>query len=119
MMIGARVDKSSCCFSVWAPEKEKMVLHIVHPTEMKVEMQKTDFGYFNAEVEDLGKGTRYFYRPEDKNDYPDPASQYQPDGVHGAAEVIDHSEYEWHDQYWRGMPMKDMIIYELHVGTFT
>ena len=50
---------------------------------------------------------------------PDPASHYQPDGVFGASQVIDHDIFHWKDRDWHGLDIKDLIFYELHVGTFT
>jgi maltooligosyltrehalose trehalohydrolase len=46
-------------------------------------------------------------------------SRWQPDGVHGPSRVVDPGAFEWTDGEWRGIPMADYIIYELHVGTFT
>lgn len=44
---------------------------------------------------------------------------FQPEGVHGPSCVVNHNEFEWTDQYWHGIPLNEMIIYEIHVGTFT
>ncbi len=33
--------------------------------------------------------------------------------------MVDHESFEWKDTGWRGIPLKDMVMYELHVGTFT
>lgn len=63
-------------------------------------------------------GTEYFFRLEGSLDRPDPASHSQPKGVHGPSQVVDH-EYPWRDRLWKGIPLEEMIIYELHVGTFT
>lgn len=49
---------------------------------------------------------------------PDPASQFQPDGVHGHSQVLDHGAYAWHVDEWRGRPWHEAVIYELHVGLF-
>jgi maltooligosyltrehalose trehalohydrolase len=57
--------------------------------------------------------------PDGERDYPDPASFYQPEGVHGPSQVIDHSSHEWRASTWRGLPLQDMVLYELHVGAFT
>jgi maltooligosyltrehalose trehalohydrolase len=105
-------------FKVWAPLKEKMFLHVVQPFDKKIEMQKDDGGYFHATVEtdDL---CRYFLVPEGKQEFPDPASQFQPEGVHGPSEVVDHSAYKWNDSNWKGIPFGELILYELHIGTFT
>ena len=49
---------------------------------------------------------------------PDPASQFQPDGVHGHSQVLDHGAYAWRVDEWRGRPWHEAVIYELHVGLF-
>ena len=108
-----------CRFTVWAPGKEKMSLHIVHPEEREVEMERAEWGYYTAEITDAVPGMRYFYKPDGKQDYPDPASHYQPEGVHGPSEVVDHSTYAWRDTKWKNLPLQDLVLYELHIGTFT
>ncbi len=49
---------------------------------------------------------------------PDPGSRLLPEGVHGPSEVVDPS-FPWTDDQWRGLPLNDYVLYELHVGTFT
>jgi maltooligosyltrehalose trehalohydrolase len=51
--------------------------------------------------------------------WPDPASHFNPDGVHGAAQVIDPNDFNWHDARWIPPPLSELVIYELHIGTFT
>ncbi len=106
-------------FTVWAPLKEKMILHLVHPRDEKWEMTKDDEGYWQITVEDLPAEALYFFMPDGEKDYPDPASAFQPQGVHGPSAVVDHSLYQWKDNEWKGLPLEELIIYELHVGTFT
>ena len=105
-------------FAVWAPLKETMTLHIVHPFDKKMEMIKDELGYFYSKAE-VGAGCLYFFMPEGEKDIPDPASQFQPQGVQGPSEVIDHSAYHWHDTNWKGLPFSEFILYEIHTGTFT
>ncbi|HEY8715343.1 MAG TPA: malto-oligosyltrehalose trehalohydrolase, partial [Candidatus Acidoferrum sp.] len=62
---------------------------------------------------------RYFYRFDDGRDRPDPASRFQPEGVHGPSQLVDLSQFPWTDRAWRGFELADGIFYELHVGTFT
>ena len=120
MNIGAQyLQNNNTHFTVWAPEKETMQVHIVHPTEQKMQMQKDKEGYFHITVENVQPGSRYYFMPDDKKDVPDPASGYQPEDVFGPSEVIDHTAYQWKDRDWRGLPFNDLILYELHVGTFT
>ncbi|MFD2247848.1 malto-oligosyltrehalose trehalohydrolase [Pontibacter ruber] len=119
--IGAEyLGDGQCSFTVWAPEKQKMTLQLVHPEERIVEMKQDKWGCFQVTVQDVFPGTRYFFIPdEEEKGYPDPASHYQPEGVHGPSEVMDHSTFEWHDQNWRNIAFQDMVLYEAHVGTLT
>ncbi|MDQ3393859.1 MAG: malto-oligosyltrehalose trehalohydrolase, partial [Bacteroidota bacterium] len=67
----------------------------------------------------LDQGTFYKYKIDGHLLRPDPASMSQPEGVHGYSALVNHQNFQWADGSWQSMPMKDMIIYELHVGTFT
>lgn len=110
-------DDGTCRFKLWAPLLENVVLHIVAPEPAEIAMTKNDDGYFIATIP-AKPGTLYYYRPENSNDFPDPASQYQPEGVHGPSMVIDHN-YNWNEHNWKGLPLESMVFYELHAGTFT
>jgi maltooligosyltrehalose trehalohydrolase len=103
-------------FRVWAPHREGVELHIVAPREQRIALTKRDDGYHEAVVE-TAEGTRYFFTL-DGEDRPDPASRHQPEGVHGPSEVVGE-DFEWHDGGWKGLPLEDYVVYELHVGTFT
>ena len=61
-------------FTVWAPLKEKMILHIVDPFEKETAMQKDEQGCFHA-TEKAEPGTKYFFKIDGK-DIPDPASKF-------------------------------------------
>ena len=76
-------------------------------------------GYHTAVVRDMDLGERYLFRLEGHVERADPASLHQPDGVFGPSQVINLSELQWDDHAWRGLPLKDYILYELHVGTYT
>jgi maltooligosyltrehalose trehalohydrolase len=106
-------------FRVWAPLRRRMVLHLVHPREARLEMHRLESGWFELFVEDAGHGTRYWFRPDDEKDLPDPASHFQPEGVHGPSEVVDHAAFGWKTPFWKAHPLREMVIYEVHIGTFT
>jgi maltooligosyltrehalose trehalohydrolase len=108
-----------CIFRVWAPEKAGMALHLTEPDERKLPMECEKDGYFSLKVENIYPGTRYFFIPENQKSYPDPASDFQPEGVHGASEVVDHGAFCWQDDKWKSIPLKELVLYEIHVGTFT
>jgi maltooligosyltrehalose trehalohydrolase len=109
----------NCVFTVWAPLLKTVALKIVTPEERLIPMQQDARGYWRVEVEGVLPGARYLYHLEAGKDRPDPASRHQPEGVHGPSEVVDPAEFAWEDDGWMGLPLKDFIIYELHVGTFT
>ncbi len=119
MQIGARyVGDGQCKFIVWAPFSKYVSLKIVGPEQMEIYGDRNDQGYWIFEVEEIFPGATYLYRISGSTIRPDPASFYQPEGVHGPSQVVDMA-YPWSDDGWPGIPLKDMIIYELHVGTFT
>jgi maltooligosyltrehalose trehalohydrolase len=80
-------------------------------------MERGEDGYHVARLP-VGGGARYLFRFPDGRERPDPASRFQPEGVHGPSEVV-ASDFRWTDAGWRGLPLRDYVIYELHVGTFS
>lgn len=76
-------------------------------------------GYFEGFVPDLGAGSRYRFRLDGDKSVPDPASRFQPDGPHGASQVVDPFAFQWTDGAWRGIEPGRQVVYELHIGTFT
>jgi len=120
MKIGSNyLGDGRCEFTVWAPTHEEVGVKIVSPTPRSLSMQKDEWGYFKVLAEDIEPGTLYFYKLGGETDKPDPASHSQPKDVHGPSEVVDHTKMNWTDRSWSGVPLEEMIIYELHVGTFT
>ena len=116
---GALLLKSGhCLFKVWAPGRKSMALHFPEENATHT-MSKSEDGYFSIMVEDIHPGQKYFFRPDDQKYFPDPSSFFQPDGVHGPSAVVDHNTFRWTDGEWKGLPFSELIIYELHVGTFT
>jgi maltooligosyltrehalose trehalohydrolase len=83
-------------------------------------MQPEPDGYFSLTVPTAEAGMRYRFRL-DRGEIilPDPASRYQPEGPHGPSEIVDPDAFCWTDVGWRGLPREQLVIYEMHVGTFT
>ncbi|MGA1796135.1 MAG: malto-oligosyltrehalose trehalohydrolase [bacterium] len=108
-----------CSFLLWAPFAREVHVDIVHPRERSIPLAGLEKGYWHCTVPDVRPGTRYFYRLDDGPRRPDPASHFQPEGVHGPSVVVDHGAFRWEDHEWQGIPLEAMLIYELHVGTFT
>jgi maltooligosyltrehalose trehalohydrolase len=71
-------------------------------------------------LEDVPAGALYKFQVDDDSYlYPDPASHFQPRGVFGPSQVIDHRQFDWSDQSWSGISLTGLVIYETHIGTFT
>lgn len=111
--------KNKWTFYLWAPQLNRVELKIVFPEKKIIPMEKGDNGYWKIGVDNITWDTRYFFRLEKGNDRPDPVSHWQPDGVHGPSQIVDHSRFKWNDSGWKGIGLYEMIMYELHVGTFT
>jgi maltooligosyltrehalose trehalohydrolase len=84
-----------------------------------VPLRRDAHGYHSETVEGVPAGTRYLLRLDGGEGLPDPASRAQPEGVHGPSEVVDPRAFAWSDHDWRGLPLRELVMYELHVGTFT
>ncbi|MCZ6514448.1 MAG: malto-oligosyltrehalose trehalohydrolase [Acidobacteria bacterium] len=114
----AIVSPGRCRFRLWAPEAQKVEVQLVAPEKRAVRLERTDAGFFQAVAEGVEPGARYFYRLNGKDKRPDPASRHQPEGVHGPSEVPD-TQFTWEDGDWKGLPLPDYVLYEIHVGAFT
>jgi maltooligosyltrehalose trehalohydrolase len=111
------LSENVCNFLVWAPRARKVSLS-VSERKKEILLQVVGDGYFHAVVEDIAAGALYRYRLNDEKERPDPASRYQPGGVHGPSQVVSN-RFSWDDSEWRGLPLEKYVLYELHVGTFT
>jgi len=119
--LGATAGNRSCDFCVWAPSAERITLRLLDrngKTRRDFAMERAANGYFVQSVA-AEPGERYFYLPGENKPVPDPVSRLLPEGVHGPSEIVDPSGFRWSSQNWRGLPLKDYAIYELHTGTFT
>jgi maltooligosyltrehalose trehalohydrolase len=82
-------------------------------------MQQDDLGYWAVRADGIFPGDLYLFCLDGNKERPDPASSFQPRGVHKASQIIDHNTGDWDDSDWKGILLSEMILYELHVGTFT
>jgi maltooligosyltrehalose trehalohydrolase len=105
-------------FRVWVPAASEVELRVEHPERCAVPMERCGAGYWEVVLENTPPGSRYVYRIDGGPERPDPASRFQPEGVHGPSEVVD-ATFEWEEKAWRGLPIERCILYELHVGAFT
>ena len=115
-------DGTAVRFCVWAPNARRVRVRLVSQrdaSEHELHPGGRD-GVFEGTVNGARAGSDYgFLLDEDDRVIPDPVSRWQPTGVHGPSRVVDPAAFRWSDQSWRGVAMRDLAIYELHVGTFT
>jgi maltooligosyltrehalose trehalohydrolase len=107
-----------CRFSVWAPHASTAQVHLLRPVNRMEDLHPLPRGYWQAVLDNVWPGATYRIVLDGKLERPDPASRYQPEGVHGPSEIVDLS-YEWRDGLWLGLPLAEFVLYELHVGAFT
>ena len=115
--LGAFRDGRGWRFRVWAQHASRV--EVLLGDGVRVPLAAEGGGTFTTHLTGLPEGTRYAYFVDGRGPYPDPASRFQPLGVHGASALVDPSRFAWRDEGWRGIPLEEAVIYELHVGTFT
>jgi maltooligosyltrehalose trehalohydrolase len=100
-------------FRVFSLEHEpRLVLgEVEHP------MQDEGHGTWVATVP-AAAGDDYAYIIDGRR-LPDPATRLQPEGLRGPSRVVDPGAWTWTDHGWGGVALEDLVVYELHVGTFT
>jgi maltooligosyltrehalose trehalohydrolase len=132
MPIGARPDGDGTHFRVWAAAAGRVEVVLYDDDIIAAyELIPEGDGYFSAHIAGIVPGARYKYRlnhdlsdPDEGSSrdeggaFPDPASRFQPEGVHGPSQVVE-SAFAWSDGGWRGVALEDLVIYELHVGAAT
>ncbi|MEX0893975.1 MAG: malto-oligosyltrehalose trehalohydrolase [Gemmatimonadota bacterium] len=117
--LGARpLPGGGASFRVWAPHAERVEVVLLSDDARHVPLAPLPRGYHAAVVDGVAEGTRYRFRLDGGEPLPDPASRWQPEGVHGPSAVVGVA-FNWTDDSWRAPPLRDWVLYELHVGSFT
>jgi len=106
---------------VWAPECRLVELVTKDDSGAAIDspLDSEGNGYFSGFIQNVLPGTKYRFRLDKGDAFPDPASRFQPEGPHGPSVMIDPTTFVWHDDGWQGIHLADQVLYELHVGTFT
>jgi maltooligosyltrehalose trehalohydrolase len=115
MPFGAQLEQNVTRFALFAPDVPD-VRAIVGGQSSP--MQAKAGGWRELRMTGAGSGTKYLFGLGELR-APDPASRYQPEGVHKASAVIDPLAFEWSDSDWRGRPWAETVLVEVHVGTAT
>ena len=122
---GEKAETCAVKFCAWAPKAHSLELVVVSESVDKVfPMHLSENNFFettlsSSDLSSLSAPLDYFFCIDGQRRRPDPASRWQPHGVHGPSRFYPSQFFEWHDGDWKGIALADFIIYELHVGTFT
>lgn len=119
-------EDGGACFAVWAPDHERVEVVLCDEEgrdRVALSMDK-EGGWFRRRIERVPatEALRYRFRidgPGGSGSFPDPASRSQPLGVHGPSELPAASTHVWSDAAFPGLGLRELVIYELHVGTAT
>lgn len=103
-------------FTVWAPARKRVDLVV---DGRLVRMARAENGWWSVADPQAEPGSRYGFSLDGGEVRPDPRSPSQPNGVLGLSQLIDHDAYRWRDADWRGVSLPGLVLYELHVGTFS
>jgi maltooligosyltrehalose trehalohydrolase len=107
-------DDGTVEFRVWAPRAEAVAVRLGREDHA---LADEGLGVRSARVAAVA-GDDYWIVLDGKR-WPDPCSRWQPRGLRGPSRVVDVSAFAWSDDGWRGVAQRDLVLYELHVGTFT
>jgi maltooligosyltrehalose trehalohydrolase len=132
---GATVTPEGVSFSLWSPIARRVQLHLRPATgaaadrvlvfdakrsaDREDQTPEAENVLWSVRVPEARAGDRYAYSIDDAEPKPDPASRFQPDGVHGWSQIVDPRPFVWTDAGWTGLDPARAVLYEVHIGTFT
>jgi maltooligosyltrehalose trehalohydrolase len=116
---GATLKADHTDFRVWAPIPREITLRLMRVGAEAQDIAMRRDGEDFVATAPAADGDRYAYVFDDGLAVPDPVSRFLPEGVHGPTAIVDPAAFLWNDHEWRGLKLRDYVIYELHIGTFT
>jgi maltooligosyltrehalose trehalohydrolase len=118
---GAEVTENGVSFRTWTTNKKSVSVVVLNSDRQPIRelpLSLDQRGYYTVEDPQAKAGMLYQSRWDGRL-LPDPASWFQPYGVHGPSQIVDSTGFAWSDQGWKPPTIAELVIYELHVGTFT
>src|SRR3989442_15090763 len=115
--LGASLLPSGVTFRVWAPRCQ--AVDVVVDGRAVEALVPREGGLFEARLEGAAEGARYKYRLDGTRYRPDPASRFQPEGIHGPAGVVDPNRFVWADHGVAGPPPGDLPSFQIPGGALT
>ena len=117
---GPDVQRDGCLFRLWARPGAKIELILdSEPARPPIAMSPDENGIYRVHVAGAGPGTRYWFKVDGAGPFPDPASRFQPTGVHGPSQVVAPARFLWKASDFCAPSLRELVMYEVHIGTFT
>lgn len=102
-------------FTIWAPKAKEVLLCV---GKEEYQMEALEGGFWELKLNSHKGADLYAFKVDGKGPFPDPRSEFQPEGVHGWSQKW-KNPFAWGDSGWNAPELKNALIYELHVGTFS
>ena len=120
--MGAIIHKGGVAFRVWAPNASAVFVKgdFNDWSDNKHELHREENGYWYADVESAkpGQGYKFLIVNGDlKLERIDPYSREVTNSV-GNGVIYDPSSFDWQDDDFVINPHNELVIYELHIGSF-
>ncbi len=108
-------DDGTTEFRVWALERENVRVRV---GDREHALTHAGLDVHEARVQ-ARAGEDYTYLLDGADPLPDPATRHQPQGLRGPSRILDTAGFAWTDAGFEPAPLPELVIYELHIGTFT
>jgi len=115
---GHQFENGTATFRMWAPKCKTLELETRNDSCIH-RMNRDDDGWFSIAAQNVNHGDAYRFRIDGELSRPDPAGHWFESSVHQWNLAVDHAHFQWKSDDWKGIAKRDLIIYELHIGTFT
>jgi maltooligosyltrehalose trehalohydrolase len=120
LSLGATPTLHGVSYCVWAPKALRVEVEIRRNGVVRqVLLSPQAHGYHGGSDSEGRVGDHYRYSLEGHGTFPDPVSRAQHDGVCGWSIVVDPHTFTWTDACFRRAAFRDLVIYEIHIGTFS
>ena len=107
------VEEELVEFRLWAPAAGRVDVRVRGADQP---LEEVGDGV-HAAVVDAAGGDDYLFVLDGSAALPDPCSRFQPDGIKGPSRVVDTTRFRI--EPGPALPLEELVLYELHVGTFT
>lgn len=115
-LFGPSIQAGKLMLSIWAPERNSVEILFDHS---RIQAEPVNFGFWQATIGMEYMESEYSILLDGEGPYPDPASRFMPNGIASRSLLHLPERYKWKNKSWKGVPLREYAIEELHIGTFT